>query len=138
MAFEYTELAADVLELITEFASDATTGTIREVTLLQLNAAPTNPAKPWLPGNVRTAPVATKVVPAVFVDPSSLDALGREATRDDSWVARSTQVAIIATTESLEKYNEMVDTDGSRWKVTGVRMLKPGPINLLAYIGVSR
>lgn len=131
MAFDYTGLAAVALELVTDFG--------REVTLLQLSATAANPAQPWRgQADPRSTPAGSKAVSAVFVDPSSLDALGRETTRGDSWVARASQMVIIATSEDLEKYDELVDTDGSRFKVIGVRMLKPGPVNLLAYVGVAR
>lgn len=131
MAFDYTELVDTATELVAEFG--------RVVVLSQLNASPANPAQPWRGAtDPRAAPPGTKTVSAVFVDPSSLDALGREALRNESWVARAHQVAIIATTENLEKYDEMSDTDGELFKIVGVKMLKPGPVNLLAYVGVAR
>ena len=127
---DYSEFADLALELCTEFG--------RTVTIVQLDSGSSNPAEPGYNSvDPRTAPLATKTLSAVFVDPSSLQELGRGADRPD-WVARSSQIAIVASTENLEKYNELIDSDGARYKITGCKTLKPGPLALVAYLGVSR
>lgn len=129
-SFDYTDIEASALELIVSFG--------RSVTLVQLDPGPTVAGKPWQGSTApRTAPLATKSVSAVFVEPHSLTQLGRECVSDD-FVRRCTNVAIVATSSNLEPYNELLDSDGSRWKITTTATLKPGGVNLLAYIGLSR
>ena len=130
--FDYAEMAAEALEIVTEFSAG------RTVTLVQLDSGTVDPAEPlYGPTDPRATPVASVTLPAVFVDPSAVENLGRMAQRED-WVARSTQVAVVATTQDLIKYNELIDTDGSRWRITGMRMLTPGLLPLAAYVGVAR
>jgi hypothetical protein len=129
-AFDYTEIEATALELCIQFG--------RSVTLIELDPGPSTPSQPWLGSNVpRTAPLSTKVVSGVFVEPHSLTALGRNAVSDD-FLSRCTSVCIVATSASLEKFSELLDTDGSRWKITAVQTLTPGPATLLAYVGLKR
>lgn len=128
--FDYTDIEAAAVSLISDFG--------RTVTLVQLDPGPTVVGKPWQGSTApRTAPLSTKSVSAVFVEPHSLTQLGRECVSDD-FVRRCTNVAIVATSSNLEPYNELLDSDGSRWKITTTATLKPGGVNLLAYVGLSR
>lgn len=129
-AFDYTDIEATALELCISFG--------RLVTLVQLDPGPSMVGKPWQGSNApRTTPLSTKQLSAVFVEPHSLTALGRDAVSDD-FLRRCTSIAICATSSSLEKFSELLDTDGSRWQITGVQTLTPGPATLLAYVGLKR
>ncbi len=130
MAFDYTEIEAAALSLVQDFG--------RIITLVELDPGPSTPSQPWLGSNApRTSPLSTKSVSAVFVEPHSLTMLGRNAVSDD-FLSRCTSVCIVATSSSLEKFSELLDSDGSRWKITAVQTLTPGPVTLLAYLGLKR
>jgi hypothetical protein len=130
VAFDYSEMVALALELVTEFG--------REVTLIELAESVSDPTQPWL-GNTapRTTPAAELTVMAVFVEPSRLDDLGTSALGED-FLRRVSQIAIIASTEDLDDFDEILDSDSSRWRVERVSSLKPGPVNLLHYLGLNR
>lgn len=129
-SFDYTDVAQTAIDMVAEFG--------RTITLIQLSASPADPTMPWRGAtDPRGVPVASKTCLAVFVDPFSLRALGLTNVADD-FLKRANQIAVIATSEDLAPYNEVVDADGSRWRVTFVHMLKPAAQNLLAYVGVTR
>jgi hypothetical protein len=130
MAFNYAELAATALELVTEFG--------KVVSLRRLDTTPPDADMPWRgPVNPRATPAATLSVPATMVEPSSLQTLGVNVTLID-WLPRAQQIAIIADTGDLSAFNELVDTDSSVWRVVGVSALNPGGTRLLHYVGLSR
>jgi hypothetical protein len=128
-AFDYSALAAKAQELVTRFG--------RAVTLRRLNVTPPDPAKPWRgPADAR-AGAFTLTVSAVFVEPSSLQQLGLNADLVD-WVAKSQNVAIVAAPQDLRDFSELLDTDSSVWRITGVSTLQPAADRLLHFVGVAR
>lgn len=111
----------------------------REVTFIRFNTAPTVSDAPWR-GNEqpRQAPTAQKVFSAVFVGPSAaMSLLGNKSTVADLFMSCE-QVCIVATTDDLKDYNEVMDSDGRRWKIVVQEKLAPGPVTLLYYVGVKR
>jgi len=130
MAFDYSPVLNDAIEIVQEFG--------RNLTFVELGDTPADPLKPWRGAAApRSSPKRTFTVPGVLVEPSTLDALGRDDAIQD-FVAQSTQIAIVATTENLDDYNEVHDTDGSVWTIQGFSVLKPGPTQLLVYVGLSK
>ena len=129
MAFDYAPLAATAFELVTEFG--------RPVTLRRLATTPPDPDKPWLgPVDPRAAPAATLQVSAAFVDPSSARDLGLDAQITD-WLKRAQQIAIIASSEDLNNYSEMLD-GADVWRVVGVSTQRPAATALIHFVGVDR
>jgi len=130
MAFDYAPVLATAQELVAEFG--------KTVTLRRLNSTPPDPETPWLPPeNPRADLAATLSIPAVMVEPSSLQTLGVNTTLVD-WLPRAQQVAIIANAADLTAFSEFVDSDSTVWSVVGVSTLNPGGTRLLHYVGVSR
>jgi hypothetical protein len=130
MAFDYAPMAATALALVAEFG--------RSVTLQRLDRTPPDADKPWLgPVNPRATPAATLTVAAVFVEPGSTQELGLDTTLVD-WAARATRIAVIASPADLTGYSELVDIDGTTWRIVGVSTLSPGSTRLLHFVGVSR
>lgn len=130
MTLDYAEIAADALELVTEAG--------RSVTLVELNNTPADAQKPWRGAtDPRLVPTATLAVPAVFVEPSSAQWLGLHLEISD-FVKKSSQIAIVASTADLKSYNEIIDTDSTRWRITGMEQLKPASTSLLYFIGLTR
>ncbi len=131
MAFDYSELAAFAIEMVAEYGRQS------NVTFVELGDVPADANKPWLGAAAPRTAVSSLGVRAVFLEPSSLDVLGSESVVQD-FVKRSTQIALVATPSSLSPYEEVIDTDGSRWKVQGFSKLKPGDTTLLYFVGLAR
>lgn len=131
MAFDYSEFAALSEELVAEFG--------RVVTFVELGDTPASPSQPWKgAASPRGTPVQTLDLSAVFVEPSSLDSLGDNELAQD-FLKRSTSVALVYSSVELSSFDEILDnSDGSRWKITGLSKLKPGDTLLLYYVGLSR
>lgn len=110
----------------------------RPVTLVQLNSTPTDPTKPWQgTANPRATPAATLVIYGVFVEPESLERLGKQRASSD-FIKSAEQVLIVSTPENLGIYDEAIDEDGSTWKIDNLQSLQPGGITLLHYLRVQR
>jgi len=130
--FDYTGLVADAQALIFEFG--------RSVSFIKFDTTPADAAQPWLGAAApRTVPDATLAVNAVFVEPDSTRALGLSHT-DNDMVKRSEQIMILSpgASDDLDTYQEVIDSDGTRWKVVGVQVLKPAEVVVLAFVGVMR
>ncbi len=115
----------------------------RRVTFVRLSDAPSDPARPWRGSNdSRQAPV-TSVQTAVFIPAQGSPAFGRRQETSEL-VKRTQQVALVApggqTTVDLSIFDEVVDTDGSRWKITYVETLEPGDkgVRVLYQVGLMR
>lgn len=84
-------------------------------------------------------PAPVTGVAAVFVPPSSLQALGSRA-QVEGLFANCSQIAIAAA-DGANDFKDMVtliDSDNSVWKIQYVEELKPGEVPLLYFIGVAR
>lgn len=127
---DYESLALVVRQLLADNG--------RVVTLNQLNNVPANPAQPWrnVSTDVRTA-VATLEVSAVFVEPSSLDTLGKDYVSPE-FLKRIEQLAFVSTDTRLDDFDEMVDFDGTRWNIVEMTELRPGQKSMLYFIGVKK
>jgi hypothetical protein len=111
----------------------------RSITLVQLDATPSNVAQPWR-GNtdVRGEPIASLSLIGVFVEPESLERLGKQRQSND-FVKSAEQVVIIVHDGPLGKFDELIDdVDGSRWVVHNDQELQPGDKIMLHYLRVQR
>jgi hypothetical protein len=110
----------------------------RAMTLVQLDASPANPAQPWK-GNtdVRGEPLASLTVNGVFVEPESLERLGKQRQSND-FVKSAEQTVIVIYDGSLGQFDELIDVDASRWTVHNVQELQPGDKIILHYLRVQR
>lgn len=132
MAFDYSDIADFAVEMVAEYG--------RTVTFVELGDVAADPLKPWRGAgatSARAAPASTLAVMAVFVEPASIDVLGKEATVQD-FVKRSTKIALVATGVSMSPFEEVIDADGSRWKIQGFSELTPGDTTLLYFVGLAR
>lgn len=122
---EFLELAEELI------AEDG-----RSITFIRLSklagAFPGEPA-----GDPRSPPAATLVAIAVFVEPDSLQRLGH-TTKVDELLQRSDNICLVAGTNPLEGYNEIIDDNGSYYQITGMEKLRPGTRNLLYFVGLKR
>src|SRR5690349_6330469 len=116
--FDYTKTLARAQERIERFG--------REITFIQLSAGPSDPTKPWQGStDARATPVSTLTLFGVFVEPESLERLGRQRASGD-FIKSAEQVIIVSTSENLGKFDEVVDSDGASYKIDNIQSLGPG------------
>lgn len=129
--FDYDRILRGAKERITKFG--------RSITLVQLNPGPDNAAQPWKgTSDVRTEVIDSLTVDGVFVEPESLERLGKQAQANE-YIKSSEQVIIIASEFSLEHYDEVIDSvDGARYKIHNLQQLNPGDRIVLHYARVQR
>lgn len=109
----------------------------RLIMLRQLSAAATDPTKPWKGTGAPTAARSVPDVPAVFL-PASGSGLGKDIVSEEL-LKKVSQVALIAPVqEGLEVMHEIVDTDGTIWKVDWAQVLKPALQTVLYVFGLTR
>lgn len=130
---DYEALAQQAEALIAEYG--------REVTIISFNTTPADVSQPWKGAvNPRTDPDASVETSACFVNPSSALELGI-STEDSDLVKRSSQIMMVSPgttiTDDLSKFDEVIDYDDTRWKITAVETLKPAETTLLYFIGVA-
>lgn len=130
MAFDYSKILVSAKKRVQDFG--------RELTLIRLDPDPVDAAKPWQGAAApRTTPIDTLTVYGVFVEPESLERLGKQRASND-FIKSAEQVIIIAYEGSLGAFDEVIDTDGSRWKIANHQELGPGDTILLHYLRVQR
>jgi hypothetical protein len=129
--FDYDKILRSAKQRITKFG--------RSITLIQLNPGPDNAAQPWKGGAVvRTDVIDTLTLDGVFVEPESLERLGKQAQANE-YIKSSEQVIITATEFNLEHYDEVIDSlDDSRYKIHNLQQLNPGDRIILHYLRVQR
>jgi hypothetical protein len=128
-AIDYDTIATVVRTLLSENG--------RTVTLNKMDNVPSNSSKPWQGSTTARTAVATLEVSAVFVEPSSLDTLGRDYVSPE-FLKRSEQIAFISTDTRLDQFNEMVDSDSTRWRIVDMTELRPGSKSMLYFVGVKK
>ena len=111
----------------------------RSIILVQLNPGPADANQPWKGGAAtRSDPLDSLTVNGVFVEPESLERLGKQA-QSNEFIKSSEQVIIVASEFSLEHYDEVIDSlDGARYKVHNIQQLNPGDKVILHYLRVQR
>jgi hypothetical protein len=129
--FDYDRILRGAKERVTKFG--------RSITFVQLNPGPDNAAQPWKgTADVRSEVIDSLTVDGVFVEPESLERLGKAAVPNE-FVKSSEQVIITATEFSLEHYDEVIDSvDGARYKIANLQQLNPGDTIVLHYVRVQR
>jgi hypothetical protein len=129
-SFDYDEIVATAIEVVDEFG--------RDVTFLKLDPGPTDAAKPWNGGAPRTAPLETKVQKVCFVEPESLERLSKRVKPSDFVNKGYQSIVIVPGPLSFQQYSEILDEDGSRWRIKSFDEFKPGPTIVISYIRVTR
>lgn len=130
---DYVKLSATALRLISKNG--------REINLVRKAQGAADPTKPWdgpTGGTDTLTPIKAVFVPPNTVRQFGLTALG-QGTEFMDLIAMSEQIVIV-NPESLElkDYSAVIEADGSSWGIIGLQVLKPGPIQLLAFLGVRR
>lgn len=128
---DYSKTLQTARRLITKFG--------RTVTFVKLSAGPTDPTKPWRGATDPRAidPVSSLEIDAVFVEPESLERLGLQRASAD-FIKSAEQVMIVATDQDLGKFDEVIDTDGGRFKCDNIQTLQPAGTIILHYVRVQR
>ena len=121
---DYEELAAVAVEMIDENG--------RTVTLRNQTDDPADSDTPWRGSDgsdPEDEPVRAVVFPTEMVD------------TEDSLVSRGEQVAFVAANTDLgelERFDQLIESDGTTWRIEEAQLLKPGDIRLLYIFGLSR
>jgi len=133
-SFDYAEIQATVLNLLTEFGSD--------FTFLGFDPTLADNTKPWNgPSDARAgAGAASTTQIAVLVPPSGLGKLGQSFMVEDL-EKRPEQILVVAGVDGvdLSNYNEVDNGSLGPLKIVAIQKLIPdGSTNILWFIGVKR
>ena len=92
--------------------------------MVKLSRDPTDPAKPWR-GTTAADTVSTPVT-AVFVG-------FRKADVDGGLIRRGDQKVLVkaAGLPDITGYDEVVDSEGIKWRIVNVEAVRPGAVTLL-------
>lgn len=129
-AFDYSRPLATAQRLVARFG--------RVIGLQGVTAGPADADNPL--AGPAAPPEPLTGIPAAFVDPLSLRALGLSATVQGLF-ANSKQIALIAPVSGLPDFTDMkflIDSDNSVWKIDLIETMKPAETIVLYFIGVSR
>lgn len=110
----------------------------RSVTFIRHDETLADADMPWLgPTDARTAPDATSVHDAVFVEPDSASQLGLAHIQSDL-IMNAEQILIVAQgSVDLSQFQEVLD-ESVYWKITDIQTLRPGSTTVLSFVGVKR
>lgn len=124
-------------------ANTAITAKGRMVTFIKLSRVADDTSKPWRGTTTpRATPDASVAVPVVAVPPSGITRIGFSMEQVEL-LKRAEQILIAApggsSTDNLEEFDEIIDSDSSTWKIVTVQYLRhdDGP-RILYYVGVRR
>ena len=130
---EHLEFAALARELIAEDG--------RTVTFRRLDRTASDPSQPWLgSSDPRGQGSQTVAAPAVFVDPTSISELGFEALSPDL-LKTIEQVCLVGpptANEDLSLFDEIEDENDLTLRIVEGRKLRPGSVDILFILLVSR
>lgn len=112
----------------------------RTINLIRKDQTAADPAKPW--DGTGVADTLTPIK-AIFVPPNTVRQFGLTAlghgTEFEDLIARSEQIAIVnPKVLELRDYIKVQEADFTEWGIIGLQVLKPGDIQLLAFIGIRR
>ncbi len=128
----YAQLAATAQRLVVDAG--------RPIILVRLDTEPPDTSKPWRAPTPRSTGATEVPCTGVFVPLSSRTFLGSEAYLPQD-VNRGEQICIVAaldTSEDLLTFNEIIDEDGTRWKIMRPQVLQPASTKLLYAFEVRR
>lgn len=114
----------------------------RQVQLVQLVSANEDDFKPWRGPDPGGSETLTSIY-AAFVPPNTvrqfgLTSLGLGSETVDL-MARSEQIAIICPVDiDARDYEAVIDDDGTRWTVEATQTLRPGTVEMLAFLALRR
>jgi hypothetical protein len=110
-------------------------GAGRDVTLIQLDYDAQDDSKPWRGvSDPRATPARSLGLKAAFLPLAGNVQLGlSKATMDLVKTADAT--CLIGTSEDLSPFQELQDSKGGvRFKIVGLEVLAPGPVNILTFL----
>lgn len=112
----------------------------RIVTFRKLGTAAGDPEMPWRGPEDARVPVAQSLpVPMAFVSPAGGGGQLGLSMELDGLVRRSQQTGFVAGTDvNPIDFDEVVDTDGSVWKIESVARLQPAGQVLLYAVGLNQ
>jgi hypothetical protein len=121
----HAEMAETADELVEEFG--------REVTLVRL-AETSAPGQPWEPaGDPRTPAAETLATVGVMVEPDSNLRLGAQDLLHDHH-RKGGKIFIVSHRQDISLFTELIDDDGTHWKVVRRDLLRPGPVRLISFL----
>jgi len=112
----------------------------RIVEFRQLDVAPADRAKPWRGAeNPRQTGTGANLVSAsaVFVPITGQTKLGSRAI-PDALLLEMEQTLITAPDTPIDDFNEIVDADGTTWRILLMDVLRPGDATIMYFLGVAR
>ena len=117
----------------------------REAIFLKPSTTPEDPNKPWNgpaddidDDDASLSDEDRLTLNAVFANPGSSGTLLGEGTKFETLNVESDQILIVSPGEvDLREYISVIDRD-IRWGIVGVQVLRPGPLTVLAFVGVKR
>lgn len=130
MPFNYAPKLALAIRLVKFYG--------RPFTLIQMDSTPSDLAKPWRgTAEPRATPTSTLSIYGVFVEPESLERLGMQRSSSD-FIKSTEQVMIVAHGSSLGKFDEVIDENGTEYKISNIQEMQPGGTIILHYIRMQR
>lgn len=130
MALNYTKLQATAERLIRQSG--------RVVTFVQIDQFTDDPSKPWRGVTAdRESPTVTLEKRAVFVEPNTNIFLG-ETIKVDDLLKNVNKIMVVDGVDNLDGFHEVVEDDGSRWRIEFIYRLRPGELTMVNYVGVRR
>lgn len=129
----------DYVRLIST-ASRLITANGRSISFRKPSETPSDSNKPWngpTDGDEIQLDLTGVFVPPNTVREFGISALG-EGTELKDLITFSQQIVITAPGENdLREYSSLVDRD-DRWGILGMQVLRPGDLQILAFVGVRR
>jgi hypothetical protein len=113
-------------------------GNGRTITLVALDFDTPDPAQPWLgPENPRSTPARQLELIASFLPLASTVRLGLSKQTIDL-AKKADATCLIGSTEDLSVFQELVDSNGERYKITHIEELKPADVRLLSFLVLNQ
>lgn len=110
----------------------------RTVTFVQIQAYTTDANKPWRGDAVdRVTPTVTLSKVVTQVEPNTNVYLG-ETIKVEDLLKNYDKVLLADGVDILDGYHEVIDDDGSRYRIEYIYKLRPGSVTLLHIFGVRR
>jgi hypothetical protein len=108
------------------------------VTLVALDFDVDDATKPWRgPVDPRATPARTLSVIAAFLPLAGMS-LGLDKITMDL-IKKADETCLIGSQEDLSPFNELVrDATGERYKITYLKVLKPGLVRILSYLVLNQ
>lgn len=110
----------------------------RTMTFVQILPYTSDSSKPWRGDSAaRTTPTSTLEKIVAVVEPNTNIRLGETSLIDD--LLKNYQMVVMVDGEDpLDAYHEIIDDDGTRWRIEYFYKLKPGSVLICHILGLKR